>query len=312
MRQMKKTMKHLISVFFLLLVCTLVFTACFDETEEEPFKIDFKYTVNEDGTTCTITGHEITGANSLPDDPNITLTIPSTLGENYTVTAIGDRAFWSCDFLTSVIIPDGVTSIGMEAFALCRSMTSITIPDSVTSIGEAAFDSCYQLTTVTLPQNVVQLGSRAFMGCLNLTSITLPERLVAINPQTFRECIKLESINIPSSVSRIDTHAFYGCDSLTNVTLSEGLRSIGSDAFSYCKGLKTITIPKSLASVTQTAFLGCSNITDVYFLGSETEWEALEITSSALNDAPRYYYSEAQPSVEGNYWHYVDGVPTKW
>ena len=25
-----------------------------------------------------------------------------------------------------------------------------------------------------------------------------------------------------------------------------------------------------------------------------------------------YYYSQARPTTEGNYWRYVDGVPTAW
>jgi hypothetical protein len=31
-----------------------------------------------------------------------------------------------------------------------------------------------------------------------------------------------------------------------------------------------------------------------------------------LENAPRYYYSETEPTEPGNYWHYVDGVPTPW
>ena len=41
-----------------------------------------------------------------------------------------------------------VTSIGDGAFFDCDSLTNITIPDSVTSIGDWAFDYCYSLTTV--------------------------------------------------------------------------------------------------------------------------------------------------------------------
>ena len=58
------------------------------------------------------------------------------------VTSIGEMAFYFCESLTSITIPDGVTSIGEIAFYYCESLTSITIPDSVTSIGYEAFKGC--------------------------------------------------------------------------------------------------------------------------------------------------------------------------
>ncbi len=35
-------------------------------------------------------------------------------------------------------------------------------------------------------------------------------------------------------------------------------------------------------------------------------------SNSNLTSATRYYYSETTPTEAGNYWHYVDGVPTPW
>lgn len=58
------------------------------------------------------------------------------------VKSIGDRAFYDCTGLTSLIIPNSVTSIGHRAFYYCIGLTSVTIPSSVTSIGSSAFSGC--------------------------------------------------------------------------------------------------------------------------------------------------------------------------
>lgn len=55
-----------------------------------------------------------------------------------------------------------VTSIGMLAFYGCDGLTSVTIPNSVKSIGEGAFDGCSSLTSVTIPKGVKRIGERVF------------------------------------------------------------------------------------------------------------------------------------------------------
>jgi hypothetical protein len=64
---------------------------------------------------------EVSGAKSSIT----TATIPSTVTNarlTYSVTSIGDDAFWQCTSLTSIVIPESVTSIGEEAFDGCDSL----------------------------------------------------------------------------------------------------------------------------------------------------------------------------------------------
>ena len=54
------------------------------------------------------------------------------------------------------------------------------------------------------------------------------------------------------------------------------------------------------------AFYGCSSLTAVYYKGTASDWAKVTIDSSnsSLINATRYDYSESQPAIEGNYWHY--------
>jgi len=72
----------------------------------------------------------------------------SVIPDDGSVTSIGNNAFYGCNELKSLTIPDSVTSIGSGAFQVCRGLTSVTIPSSVTSIEDNAFGYC-ELTEVT-------------------------------------------------------------------------------------------------------------------------------------------------------------------
>ena len=90
--------------------------------ETTPVSKGLAYSVNPDGTTCTITGI------GTCTDRNIY--IPYKV-DGYKVTHIGDFAFWACSSLTSVNIPDGVTSIGYNAFGGCDKLISVTMGNGV-------------------------------------------------------------------------------------------------------------------------------------------------------------------------------------
>ena len=134
------------------------------------------------------------------------------------ITSIGWDAFYDCDSLTSVTIPDSVTSIGYGAFSSCHSLTSVTIGNGVTSIGDYAFYSCDSLTSVTIVGNgVTSIGSYAFRNCTSLTSVTIGNGVTSIGDYAFSGCTSLTSITIPDSVTSIGDCAFVDCYSLKEV-----------------------------------------------------------------------------------------------
>ena len=238
------------------------------------------------------------------------------------VTSIGNSAFCGCSSLTSVTIPEGVTSIDSYAFQGCSSLTSVTIPESVASIGRGAFQGCSSLMSVTIPEGVTSIDSYAFSGCSSLTSVTIPEGVTSIGDSAFYGCSSLTSVTIPEGVTSIDYGVFSGCSGLTSVSIPEGVTSIGIYAFSGCSGLTSVTIPEGVTSIGDWAFGGCDAITDVYYSGTEEEWQAIEIGNynDALSDATIHYNyvhihnlehipgKTATCTEAGNleYWHCLD------
>ena len=211
--------------------------------------------------------------NSYYDEYSGEVIIPSTVTYNgtiYSVTSIGELAFYNCFPLTSVTIPNSVTSIGYRAFYYCLSLTSITIPDSVTSIGYAAFQECKSLKSITIPNSVTSIGDDAFADCSSLTSVTIGNSVTSIGSSAFEDCSSLTSITIPNSVTSIGDFAFYNCSSLTSITIPNSVTSIGVLAFEYCSSLTSITIPNSVTSIGGGAFDRCSSLTSVTIGNSVT------------------------------------------
>ena len=193
------------------------------------------------------------------------------------VTSIGDSVFSGCSSLASINIPNGVTSIGDSAFSGCSSLASINIPDGVTSIGDSAFSGCSSLASINIPDGVTSIGSGAFSGCNSLASINIPNGVTSIGYEAFSGCSSLASIEIPDGVTSIGGSAFYGCRSLASVNIPDSVTSIGSCAFDNCRSLESIEIPDSVTSIGSWAFRDCSSLTDVYYVGTEEQWNAIDI-----------------------------------
>ncbi len=206
----------------------------------------------------------------------------------------------------NVVLPSSVTSIGSGAFKLCWKLTSVTIPDSVTSIGYQAFAECGNLTSVTIGNGVTSIGDYAFNKCESLTSVTLPNGMASTGEWTFAYCKSLTNVTIPNSVTSIGEGTFHQCSSLTSVTIPNSVTNISDAAFNWCQGLTSVTIPSNVTSIGKLAFNSCDRLKDVYYGGTEAQWNTVQIeaSNSSLTFATIHYNSAGpdqptQPTVGG-------------
>ncbi len=232
----------------------------------------------------------------------------TSIGIPDSVTTIGNGAFSGCYSLLSIEIPDRVKTIGEGPFSVCYSLTSINvaeeneyycdidgvvytkdkktiicypgglngsyrIPDSVEIIGIQAFAQCDSLTSIEIPDSVETIGEGAFFGCDSLTSIGIPDSVTTIGERAFSICYSLTSVEIGDSVTTIGNGAFEGCDSLTSIEIPDSVRTIGNTAFYGCRSLTSVEIPDSVTTIGEGAFRGCKSLSDIYYGGSEEDWE---------------------------------------
>lgn len=210
----------------------------------ESYKIgDYTWHYTLSGTKATIIGVS-------PSSGDIT--IPELIAGNI-VTDIGGKAFYLCNDLRSVIIPDSVLKIGDDAFRGCMQLDSLIIPDSVTNIEENAFYECYP-GVVRVPQYV----------CSQKFQNTFPSSYDSIS-----------NVIVSSSTGDIANDAFYGCAGMTNIVIPQSVTNIGSRAFGYCSGLTEVDIPNSVTSIGQEAFSYCSGIASITIPPSVTNFGAV-------------------------------------
>ena len=276
-------MKKLLILLLALILC-LALIACGDngstddddDDDDEPsYTEGLEFTRLDDGTYAVC---------GLDDETDVTdVVIPSSYNGK-PVVEIRDYAFRDCTSLTSITIPNSVTSIGEWAFYNCTSLTSITIPNSVTLIGEGAFYNCLALK-YTEYDNAYYLGNSenpylVLIGAKdqNITSCQIHNDTRILSDHAFSNCKSLTSVTIGNSVKTIGDWAFYGCTSLTSVTIPNSVTSIGDYAFRYCDSLTIYCEAEAQPS------------------GWNSDWNN--------SSRPVYWYSESEPTVEGNYWHY--------
>lgn len=116
---------------------------------------------------------------------------------------------------SSYTVPQGTSAVGERAFDCCSFLTSVSLPASVTEIDDYAFSDCSALVEVSIPSSVDEIGSCAFNYCTALSSIVIPDSVTEIEDIAFFQCSALRSVLLPASVTEIGVGAFDKCPNLT-------------------------------------------------------------------------------------------------
>ena len=288
-------MKKLVAVLVALLMVLGVTAALADDAEVPTYTCgDYEYQLLDDGTAMI----------AIYNGDARNLEIPREV-DGHTVTSIGNGAFYLCDRLASITIPDSVNNIGAVAFYECRSLDTINIPDNVTSIGDATFYGCRNLTSIIIPESVTSIGNSAFYNCGRLTSITITDSVTFIGNDAFKSCPNLTALVSSDSyaahwckengVKCIDpavqtyTSGDYEYKLLNDDTAmitdytgkaqnliianklnSHSVTAIQSNAFFKCESLTSVTIPDGVTAIGNWAFYGCTNLASITIPDSVT------------------------------------------
>ena len=208
------------------------------------------------------------------------------------LTEIADSAFYRCQTLQSVVVPNTLKIIKAYSFYYSPALTSVRLPEGLQKIGDFAFAVCTTLSNIHIPSTVTSLGTQAFSQCYALKQVIIPEN-VSKATHVFSNCRGLLSIFIPKNVT--DIGSLSGCSSLTSIAVEPGntvydsrngcnalirtadntllhgcattqipedIKTISGFAFAESR-IETIDIPNGVETISGYAFQNCSMLTSV-------------------------------------------------
>lgn len=249
---------------------------------------DYSYEILNDGT-LRLYQYEGTDTN---------IVVPDTI-DGRKVTVLGNSTFQYCtqaSDIESVTLPDSLTTIEKNAFYNCEKLKSVTIPQNVSSIGLAAFVeglSESSLTEIKVdPENPYFSEKDGVVFSKDGTKLIvfpsgrsgdyqIPDGTVSVGDYAFYYCVNVSSITVPGSVRSLGEGAFGNCSSLTKAVLNEGLEEIGEYVFQSNSGIRDIIIPASVKSVGKNG-LRLSSECRIIVLSTDTVWADDAFRDSAL------------------------------
>ena len=222
-----------------------------------------------------------------------------------TVTFIEEGALMYCEQMTSCYIPAGIEFLESDVFYGCESLTMVTIapnhPRYVSDEQGAVYSKDmkqlhFLLETYQgeyrLPASVEKIGTNStgiFKSCYGLERIIVEDgNRFFCNDESGYLYSKDRSVLywvddeasgvffVPDTVRIIGECAFWDCMEITELVLPNNLKNIEFGAMTDMS-ISEITIPQSVEAIVGFAFQSCDDLADVYFTGSEEQWQQIDI-----------------------------------
>ncbi|MBQ1232680.1 MAG: leucine-rich repeat protein [Clostridia bacterium] len=139
----------------------------------------------------------------------------------------------------------------------------------------------------TLPEKVTHMGL-SFMLNLDKQSYSVWDagyctESVIVIPSTY--------LGLP--VTGIMARAFWKLDYIVHVTFPESITFTEQDAFAYCDSLQSITVSSSMQEIGDWVFFGSGNLTDVYYTGTEAQWQEVYLGNTCFTSDYTVHYNAA-------------------
>ena len=224
----------------------------------------------------------------------------STILPNLTVVDLSPSAFANCNSLLAIVLPESVTRVNRNAFEYCNSLSCIFYEGTETKWALITIESSwnerfrdaikyYEFSSESISfvsedsYSYLLIDNQYVYGfkCLD-TSIT-----------SFDFATALPNLTIVS----LANGAFTNCSSLQTIILPNTITSIPNYAFNNCSSLVAIVVPSTVKTVYSDAFEQVYNLKYVFFEGTETEWNSINIEDSwngIFKDSTKYYQFTAE------------------
>ena len=199
--------------------------------------------------------------------PSGQLVLPSTVshnGQDYTVVALSDYAFYRCEGIRGNLnIPSFVTRLGKrclnwnnanvdtlflpeglieaDEYACGGSVFYIGhLPSTMERIGSGAFEFNNFPNHLVLPQSLRVLGIGAFSDCYTIKEVTIPENVDSIEGNAFYFNTQLQQVNFNArNCSYIHSNAFQDSN-INRLVIGEQVQSL--ECWIYIPGVSTVTL----------------------------------------------------------------------